>query len=60
MAKLIKKLYIPIWFYSNSVFASDGYQPSLLYIPIWFYSNEQAENIKRAFDDALHSNLVLF
>ena len=47
-----KRLYIPIWFYSNAIEPCGYDGVKNLYIPIWFYSNESIR--------ALNENLQLF
>ena len=55
-----KRLYIPIWFYSNLNCEKFAAREWILYIPIWFYSNLSFLSTSLYLSYTLHSNLVLF
>ena len=43
--KIVIKLYIPIWLYSNFTLRTTSISIVLLYIPIWLYSNCMGNNL---------------
>ena len=54
-----RRIYIPIWFYSNTAQKIGKALDFKIYIPIWFYSNRHPTNkVKGCI--YLHSNMVLF